>query len=97
MVKAADFFTGPLMTDLADEELVTAVELPLWPTHTGWGIEEFCQRHRDFAVVGVLVALTIDPHLGTVTNGRIALMGVGATAVSCLSGGGVTGGAGGYR
>ena len=76
MIKPEAFFVGPLMNALEPEEMVTAVRLPTWPTGAGWSILEFCQRHRDFAVIGVVVRLTIDPQR-QITDVRIALMGAG--------------------
>ena len=50
---AGEFFTGPLQTVLADDELVTAVDLPV-PTR--WGFAELSRRHGDFGLVTVVVA-----------------------------------------
>ena len=52
-IAAVDFFEAPLTTSLEADEIVTAVELPPLPENSGWGFEEFAQRHGDFAVVGV--------------------------------------------
>ena len=52
-ISAVDFFEAPLTTSLEADEIVTAVELPPLPENSGWGFEEFAQRHGDFAVVGV--------------------------------------------
>ena len=50
---AADFCTGPLETTLADDEVVTAVDMPL-PQR--WGFAEFSRRHGDFGLVTVAAA-----------------------------------------
>ena len=52
-IPAGDFFTAPLTTVLAPDEIVVAVDLPGLPAATGWGFEEFAQRRGDFAVAGV--------------------------------------------
>lgn len=67
-VRAEDFFTGALGTDLADDELITQVEMPL-PTR--WGFAEFSRRHGDFGLVTV-VAAEIDGEW------RLAVGGVGS-------------------
>lgn len=66
-VDTADLFVGPLMTTLADDEMITALRFPL-PSR--WGFAEFARRHGDFALVTAAVA-EID---GAV---QIALGGVG--------------------
>jgi carbon-monoxide dehydrogenase medium subunit len=52
-VPAAELFDGPLTTTLAEDELLTAVDVPV-PAR--WGFAEFARRHGDFALVLVVVA-----------------------------------------
>ena len=52
-LKAADFFTGPLSTVLASDELITELRLPPWPAARRWGFMEFARRRGDFAMAGV--------------------------------------------
>jgi carbon-monoxide dehydrogenase medium subunit len=82
-ISAGDFFTAPLTTVLAPDEIVVAVDLPGLPAATGWGFEEFAQRRGDFAVAGVAALVTREG--GTVTNTRIALMGLHDTPVRARS------------
>jgi len=82
-IPAGDFFTAPLTTVLAPDEIVVAVDLPGLPAVTGWGFEEFAQRRGDFAVAGVAALVTREG--GTVTNTRIALMGLHDTPVRARS------------
>jgi carbon-monoxide dehydrogenase medium subunit len=82
-IPAEDFFTAPLTTVLALDEIVVAVDLPGLPAATGWGFEEFAQRRGDFAVAGVTALVTREG--GTVTNTRIALMGLHDTPVRARS------------
>ncbi|MBT5649256.1 MAG: xanthine dehydrogenase family protein subunit M [Rhodospirillaceae bacterium] len=82
-IPAEDFFTAPLTTVLAPDEIVVAVDLPGLPAVTGWGFEEFAQRRGDFAVAGVAALVTREG--GTVTNARIALMGLHDTPVRARS------------
>ena len=52
-VGADALFVGALQTDLAETEMITAVELP---RPDAWGFAEFARRHGDFAVVSVAAA-----------------------------------------
>jgi carbon-monoxide dehydrogenase medium subunit len=56
-VGADALLVGALQTDLAETEVVTAVELPV---PDAWGFAEFARRHGDFAVVSVAAALFAD-------------------------------------
>lgn len=78
-IAATDFFTAPLTTVLAPDEIVIAVDLPGLPANAGWGFEEFAQRRGDFAVAGVGAIVAMDG--GKVTEARIALMGLHDTPV----------------
>jgi aerobic carbon-monoxide dehydrogenase medium subunit len=79
-IPASQLFQGFLTTDLASDELVSAVQFPPWTPGTGWSYQEFSRRSGDFAVVGVAVVLRLDEE-GLIREGRIALAGVDATAV----------------
>ncbi len=52
-VDADGLFVGALQSDLADDEVLTGVELPI---PDAWGFAEFARRHGDFAVVSVVAA-----------------------------------------
>lgn len=68
-IPAEDFFTGPLDTDLRDDEMVTSVRFPV-PRR--WGFAELSRRHGDFGLVTV-VAAEVDGEI------RIAIGGVAGT------------------
>lgn len=53
-VGASDFFLGPLEPDLAPDEIVVSVTLPV-PER--WGFAEFSRRHGDFGLVTVVTTL----------------------------------------
>jgi CO/xanthine dehydrogenase FAD-binding subunit len=78
-VAARDFFRGALTVDLAADDLVTAIVLPKLPPHTGWGFEEVARRHGDFALAAVAATLTVSD--GAIVQARLALTGVGPTAL----------------
>ena len=50
---AAELFLGPLMSALAEDEVITSVSFPV-PTR--WGFAELARRHGDFALVTAVVA-----------------------------------------
>jgi carbon-monoxide dehydrogenase medium subunit len=78
-VAARDFFLGALTVDLAAGEIITEVVLPKLPPRTGWGFEEVARRHGDFALAAVAATLTVSG--GVIKQARIALTGVGPTAL----------------
>src|SRR5580693_3691980 len=78
-IAARDFFLGALTVDLAPGEIITAVALPKLPPRTGWGFEEVARRHGDFALAAVAATLTVVD--GAISQARIALTGVGPTAL----------------
>lgn len=59
-VAAADFFTGMMATDKADDELIEAVSFPVAPPGSGFAFREFSRRHGDFAIVGCAACVTAD-------------------------------------
>lgn len=71
---AADFFTGPLQTVLAEDEVLVAVDLPAWPTSRRWGFEEFALRRGDFALAGVAVHYDRDA-AGLARNVHVGVIG----------------------
>jgi len=78
-VAARDFFLGALTVDLAPGEIITEVVLPKLPPRTGWGFAEVARRHGDFALAAVAATLTVSGD--TIEHARIALTGVGPTAL----------------
>lgn len=73
VVAAAVFFTGPLSTVLADDELITEVRFPAWPAGRRWGFEELSPRQGDFAYAGVTAFY--DLRDGKATNTHIGVIG----------------------
>ena len=78
-VNARDFFLDALTVDLGDDDILAEIVLPKLPPDTGWGFEEVSRRSGDFALAAVAVALTVSG--GAVSEARIALTGVGKTAI----------------
>jgi carbon-monoxide dehydrogenase medium subunit len=50
VIKAADFFQGPLMTALKADEIITEIRLPPWRARRRFGFAEFARRRGDFAL-----------------------------------------------
>jgi CO/xanthine dehydrogenase FAD-binding subunit len=78
-ISAHDFFLDALTVDLADGDIVTEIMLPKLPPRTGWGFEEVARRAGDFALAAAAATVTVSG--GTIMQARIALTGVGATAM----------------
>jgi aerobic carbon-monoxide dehydrogenase medium subunit len=76
-VPARDFFEGTWTTALAPDELLTGVRFPVWEGRSGFAVEEVGRRQGDFALVGVVCAVTVDDD--RVARAGIALFGVGPT------------------
>jgi CO/xanthine dehydrogenase FAD-binding subunit len=79
MIAARDFFLGALTVDLAGGDIVTEIVLPKLPPKTGWGFEEVSRRSGDFALAAVAATVTLSA--GVIVQARIALTGVGPTAL----------------
>jgi CO/xanthine dehydrogenase FAD-binding subunit len=75
-LKAREFFTGPMMTDLPAGACLTSVRFPIWhgESRVGVGFHEVNARRSDFAFVSAAAQVALDDD-GKVK--RIAL-GVGA-------------------
>ena len=54
-----EFSLGFMTTALAPDEMIAAVELPIWRLGHGHGIHEFARRHGDFALAGAAALLDI--------------------------------------
>ncbi len=73
ILKAGDFFLGPLMTALGADELIVELRLPPWRVERRWGFEEFARQRGGFAMAGV--ALFYDEHNGLARNTHIGVIG----------------------
>jgi carbon-monoxide dehydrogenase medium subunit len=76
IVPASEFQRGPMTADLADAEMLVALEWAPWPDGHGWGFAEFSQQHGDFAVV-LAAALLHASKDGIVTRAVLVLGGMG--------------------
>lgn len=79
-IPAARFLTGMWSTALAEDELLTGVNFPVWKDRCGFAVEEFARRSGDFAIAGATVALRVDGE-GRLDRCAIGLFGLGSTAL----------------
>ena len=77
-IAATEFFTGLWSTALEADELLTAVEFPVWSGRCGFAVEELARRHGDFAIAGAAVAIELDGD-DRVARCGIGLIGMGST------------------
>jgi carbon-monoxide dehydrogenase medium subunit len=73
-VATKDFSTGFMSTAVEPDEIVTAIDIPLWPAGHGHGFQEFSRRHGDFAIAGA--AALIDAADDKVRQVALVLFGV---------------------
>jgi carbon-monoxide dehydrogenase medium subunit len=76
VIRARDFFLGPLTTALTADEIITEVKLPAWPARRRWGFQEFSRRRGDFALAGVALFYDEDDD-GKAVNAHAGAIGVG--------------------
>ena len=74
-VNFAEFGLGFMATAVEPDEIVSAIELPLWPRGHGYGFHEFARRHVDFAITGAAALLEAGGDQ-TVKRVSLALCGV---------------------
>jgi aerobic carbon-monoxide dehydrogenase medium subunit len=75
-VKAGDFFEGIMTTARADDELLTAVELPILPADMRVGFCEFSRRAGDFALGMALACYRLKD--GAIIDARLGIGGAEA-------------------
>ena len=74
VVPAKDFFTGPLSTVLADDEVLVEARLPPWPAKRRWAFEEFARRRGDFALAAVALFFDTDRQ-GRACDSHVGVIG----------------------
>jgi len=79
---ASTFFVSYLTTSLEPDEILTEIKLSVLPPRTGQAIEEFSQRHGDFALAAAAAQVTLDAD-GTLVELRLCIGGAGPTPVDC--------------
>ncbi|HUD88391.1 MAG TPA: FAD binding domain-containing protein [Xanthobacteraceae bacterium] len=74
------FSTGFMATALEPDEMIAAIDLPVWRTGHGYGFHEFARRHGDFALAGAAALLDVGAG-NVVRRAALALLGVAASPV----------------
>jgi carbon-monoxide dehydrogenase medium subunit len=75
-----EFATGFMTTALEPDEMIAAIDLPIWRPGHGYGFREFARRHGDFALAGAAALLDIGAG-NIVRRAALALCGVAALPV----------------
>jgi carbon-monoxide dehydrogenase medium subunit len=83
LIPATEFYLGPYMSALEPDELVTAISFPDWPQGHITLFREVAQRPGDFALVGMVGALTVAG--GKIARAGIAWFGMGPTPIRARS------------
>lgn len=78
-IAAEELYYGPYATALEPDELLTAVHFPDWPADTITLFREVTQRPGDFALIGLVGAVTVAD--GKIARAGLAWFGMGPTPV----------------
>jgi carbon-monoxide dehydrogenase medium subunit len=73
---ARNFFTGIFSTDLAADEMLVEIELPVIQARTGWSFMEVAPRAGDYALMGVAALVTFDDS-GRCKDARLVYLNAG--------------------
>ena len=72
-IPARDFFKSPMTTALSDDEVITALTLPTWPSERRWGFQEFSRQRGGFPLAGV--AVYYEEVDGKASNAHLTVIG----------------------
>ncbi len=78
-IPAEEFYIGPYATVLEPDELVTAIHFPDWAKGSITVFHEVARRPGDFALVGLVGAITLDQ--GRIARVGLAWFGMGPTPI----------------
>lgn len=76
-LRADEMYLGPYTTALEPDELLTAIEFPDWPANAIPVFREVAQRPGDFALIGLVGAITVES--GRIRRAGLAWFGMGPT------------------
>jgi aerobic carbon-monoxide dehydrogenase medium subunit len=76
LVRASEFFLGPLESAVQPGELATEALFPVLPPAAGTGFAEVSRRRGDYAVCGVAAIVRLDEE-GRITQARAGYLSVG--------------------
>lgn len=72
-----DWSAGYLATQIAPDEVLTAIDIPLWPQGHGWGFQEITRCGEGLAMVAVAALVMLDA-TGHISRVAIAIGGLAA-------------------
>jgi aerobic carbon-monoxide dehydrogenase medium subunit len=78
-IPASELYMGPYMTSLEADELITGITFPDWPKGHVTLFHEVAQRPGDFALLGMVGALSVER--GKIARVGLAWFGMGPTPV----------------
>lgn len=81
VVKAEAFFKGLYDTELAADEILTQVRVPIPPAGTGWSYQKLKRKTGDFATAAAAVLLQMNGGAG----GKVAKVSIGLTNVAATA------------
>jgi len=76
-IPAGEFYLGPYMTSLEADELLTGISIPDWPRGHITLFREVTRRPGDFALLGMVGALSVEG--GKIVRAGLAWFGMGPT------------------
>jgi len=79
IVDAEDFYKDYLEVDIAHDELLSEVQVPVIAANTGLAHGKLMAQKGDMGVVGAAALVTIDPSTGVCRDARIVLTNVAST------------------
>jgi carbon-monoxide dehydrogenase medium subunit len=79
LVPIDELLESAWVTTLAPDDLLVSVRIPVPAPRTGAAIAEIARRHGDFALVGVVASVTLDPD-GSVSRARVVVFGLAQRA-----------------
>jgi len=79
-ISARDFFTGPMTTLLAPDDLLLGAHFPIARPGEGFAFAELARRHGDFALAGVATRVRRSP-TGKLQEATLSAFGISACPV----------------
>ncbi len=83
-VRIEDFYTDYFGTVLEHGELLTEIQIPAAPPHTGTAYTKFNIIQSDMATVGVAVSISLSARDGACNDARVALGACAPTAIRAV-------------
>jgi aerobic carbon-monoxide dehydrogenase medium subunit len=77
-IASREFGTGFMTTALQPDEMIAAIDLPIWRLGHGHGFQEFARRQGDFAITGAAALLDVGAD-NVVRRAALTVFGVSAS------------------